>query len=212
MKKKASTAASKKKQLTAEEKAKIDSNYDGMAAKFAEADSRAIQIHELLVRKMKMTEAPNKRHLLAKAKGFDEQMRAGRFEDLGFIQEAFLAGAEIGADDDVKKVLKQTSPEAQQDNAEKGNDRAIRKRQKRKADKRKADASADRKQAAIEMMFQLVDGVALEKRMKQIPASNYVWGKKYSHLKGLSVKPSTIRRWYSEEKQRRLKANKLKVT
>ena len=45
-------------------------------------------------------------------------------------------------------IAAQTTPAAQQENAEKGNDRAIRKRQKQKADKRKSDAGADRKKAA----------------------------------------------------------------
>ena len=60
------------------------------------------------------------------------------------------------------------------------------------------------------MMFTLVDEAAPEMRMKQIPASEYVWKKKFSRLKDLKTKPATIRRWYCEEKRRRLKTIKRK--
>ena len=112
----------------------------------------------------------------------------------------------------LKVIAAHTTPEEQQANAEKGTDRAIRKRQKRKADKRKADASANRKLAAIILMFKLVDEAPPEKRMKQIPASKHVWKTKFSRLKDLKVEPGTIRRWYSEEKRRRLKRARHKLT
>lgn len=176
---------------------------DRMVEAFEKADEKAIQLHELLVRLMKMTNEPSKRHLQAKIISFDRRMREGKFENLDFIQEAFLMGVEIGADDDVKVIRKNTSPEAQQENAEKGNDRAIRKRQKQKADRRKADAGADRKENAIEMMFQVVDEAEPSERMMQVPASEYVWKKLFSHLKDLSVKPPTIRRWYCDAKRKR---------
>lgn len=96
--------------------------------------------------------------------------------------------------------------------ARKGNNLAIRERQKQKADKRKTDAGAMRKEDATEMMFQLVDEAPPEKRMKQIPAAEHVWKTKFSHLKDLKVEPGTIRRWYSEEKRRRLKRARHKLT
>lgn len=185
---------------------------DRMAEAFAVADSKAIQLHELLVRLVAMTNDPSKRHLQARIIGFDRQMREGAFEDLSFIQEAFLMGAEVGADADLRKVVEQTSPEAQRENARKGNNLAIRERQKQKADRRKENASADRKWAATDMMFELVDEAAPDKRMKQIPASDHVWKKLFSHLKDLKIKPGTIRRWYAEEKRRRLKRARRKTT
>ena len=103
-------------------------------------------------------------------------------------------------------ILKKLPDEKQHTEiAEKGYERAIRKRHKQKADRRKDGAGAMRKADATEMMFQLVDEAAPEKRMKQIPASEYVWKKKFSRLKDLKTKPATIRRWYCEEKRRRLK-------
>mgnify|MGYP000882394214 CR=1 FL=1 len=101
---------------------------DRMAEAFAVADSKAIQLHELLVRLVAMTNDPSKRHLQARIIGFDRQMREGAFEDLSFIQEAFLMGAEVGADADLRKVVEQTSPEAQRKNAESGFDSAMKKR------------------------------------------------------------------------------------
>lgn len=214
MKKKTSTRAkqAKSKKFSAEDRARIDREFDGMAAQFMEADSKAIQLHELLLRLVAMTNKQSKRHLQAKIIGFDRRMRDGRFEDLGFIQEAFLMGAEVGADADLRQVAEQTRPEAQQENARKGNNLAIKERQKQKADRRKANASADRKWAATDMMFQLVDEAAPEKRMKQIPASDHVWKKMFSHLKDLKIRPGTIRRWYAEEKRRRLKRARRKTT
>lgn len=185
---------------------------DRMTEAFEAADSKAIQLHELLVRLVAMTNKPSKRYLQAKIIGFDRRMREGKFADLGFIQDAFLMGVEVGADDDLRQVKEQTRPEAQQANAEIGNDRAIRKRHKQKADRRKDGAGAMRKADATEMMFRLVDEAAPEKRMKQVPASEYVWKKKFSHLKDLTIKAETIRRWYGEEKRRRLKSTRHKVS
>lgn len=78
---------------------------DRMAEAFEAADSKAIQLHELLVRLVEMTNKPSKRHLRAKIISFNERMKEGCFDDLSFIQEAFLMGAEIGADGEIKKVL-----------------------------------------------------------------------------------------------------------
>ena len=175
------------------------SNDDRILAAFEDAGSKAIQLHEMLLRLVEMTSKPSKRYLQAKIIGFDRRMREGIFTDLGFIQEAFLMGAEVGADDDMRQVKAWVAPEAQQENAEKGNDRATRKRQKQKADRRKDNAGAERKADATEMMFQLVDEAPPKKRMKQIPASEHVWKKKFSHLKDLTIKPETIRRWYNAE-------------
>lgn len=81
--------------------------------------------------------------------------------------------------------------------ARKGNNLAIRERQKQKADKRKDNAGAERKDDATEMMFQLVGNPDPKKRMTQKLASELVWKRKYAHLKDLTIKPETIRRWYN---------------
>ena len=56
------------------------------------------------------------------------------------------------------------------------------------------------------MMFQLVDEAPPKKRMKQIPASEHVWKKKFAHLKDLTIKPPTIRRWYNAKKKLLMRA------
>ena len=104
-------------------------------------------------------------------------------------------------------ILKKLPDEKQHTEiAEKGYERAIRKRHKQKADRRKTDAGAIRKEDATEMMFQLVDEAPPKKRMKQIQASEYVWKRKYAHLKDLTIKPPTIRRWYNAKKKLLMRA------
>ena len=116
--------------------------------------------------------------------------------------------AKLDALGKIAHVILEKIPDTKQqiENAEKGNDRAIRKRHKQKADKRKTDAGAIRKEDATEMMFQLVDEAPPKKRMKQIPASECVWKKKFSHLKDLTIKPPTIRRWYNAKKKLLMRA------
>ena len=92
------------------------SNDDRILTAFEDAGSKAIQLHELLLRLVEMTNKPSKRHLQAKIIGFDRRMRKGKFADLGFIQEAFLMGVEVGADEEIKAIRKQTTDDAQTKN------------------------------------------------------------------------------------------------
>ena len=92
------------------------SNDDRILKALEDAGSKAIQLHELLLRLVEMTKEPSKRYLQAKIVGFDQRMREGKFTDLGFIQEAFLMGVEVGADEEIKAIRKQTTSDAQTKN------------------------------------------------------------------------------------------------
>ena len=190
MKKKTSTRTKQTKQrkLTAEDKARIDNEFDGIAARFVEAESKAIQLHELLLRLVEMTNKPSKRHLQTKIIGFDRRMRDGYFEDLGFIQEAFLMGAEVGADADLRQVMGQTTRRALVKSAEQGFDNAMLKRDHKtrppKGPEPRYD-DADIKSAVAEIKKRVKDGkgkLTLTKAVKDVRSERMLWKIKEKYL------------------------------
>ncbi len=190
MKKKTSTRAkqAKSKKFSAEDRARIDREFDGMAAQFMEADSKAIQLHELLLRLVAMTNIPSKRHLQARIIGFDRQMREGAFEDLSFIQEAFLMGTEVGADADLRKVMEQTTRRTLVKTAEQGFDNAMWKRDHKTRPPKGPEPryeGVDINSAVAEIKRRVKDGkgkLTLTKAVKDVRAERNLWKIKESYL------------------------------
>lgn len=78
------------KQLTTEEKAEIDRNFDGMAQAFAKAE----ELHRLFIRFSEIAATPKER---AEIDRFLESMRRGE-SGLGLAYDALLLGAKFGRD------------------------------------------------------------------------------------------------------------------
>lgn len=83
-------ATTTEKHLTAEEKAEIDRNFDGMAQAFAKAE----ELHRLFIRFSEMAATPKER---AEIDRFLESMRRGE-SGLGLAYDALLLGAKFGRD------------------------------------------------------------------------------------------------------------------
>ena len=83
-------ATTTEKHLTAEEKAEIDRNFDGMAQAFAKAE----ELHRLFIRFSEMAATPKER---AEIDRFLESMRRGE-SGLGLAYDALLLGAKCGRD------------------------------------------------------------------------------------------------------------------
>ena len=164
------------------------SNDGRILAAFEDANSKAIQLHELLVRLVEMTKKPSKRYLQAKIVGFDQRMRKGKFTDLEFIREAFLMGAEVGADADLRQVIRQTTRRALVKTAEQGFDNAMLKRDHKtrppKGPEPRYD-DADIKSAVAEIKKRVKDGkgkLTLTKAVEDVRSERRLWKIKVKYL------------------------------